>query len=1002
MRQHRWPRLTVLRLLVIASAGLAPACGGDGGGELTAPSTGAIEVTTSTTGTVVDPDGYTLTLDDVDLQTIGTAAGAVLDELEPGTHRVGLAGVAPNCQVQGDNPRNLTVVAGETRAETFAVVCAEPPPPTGGVSVTTVTAGDSPDPDGYSVSVDGDQGRPIGTDATLAVPDLGAGNHQVGLAGVAANCTVAGDNPRSVTVVAGTVVSVRFDLECEAPPPASGSLTIVTETGGTGADPDGYAFTIGNGPAQPIGPDASVSVTGVAAGSTSVELTGLAANCQLGGRNPREVSVPAGGSVEVRFSITCAAGTGTLVVTTASSGSPADPSGYALTLDGAPPVDIGVNASRTFGDLEPGVHTVSLGGLAGNCAVQGQNPRSVTITASLTATLTFTVQCTATTGGLTVAIAGLPGGADADVTVTGPGNFSRTVAATTTLDGLTPGAYEIDAEPVSVGGSTYTPAPPTRSVTVTAGATATATVTYAAGPTPTLNLWIEGLHLTQSVQTFDNAVPLVADRDALLRVTALANQSNRVTPTVRVRLYDRNTLLETFTIESPADTVPTGRSDGVLRTTWNVRVPASLVRPRLEVVADVDPTGAIAEADESDNTFPRTGRLAMAVRDVAPLAITLVPVRQSVNQLQGDVSAANADAYLDLTERMMPIPGYQVSVRSEVYTTSAPALQPDDANGAWLQILSEIANLQLLDEPEQHYYGVVRIGYASGLAGLGFLREPAAIGYDRPGDRGRVTAHELGHNWGRLHAPCGNPAGADRDYPYPDGSIGRIGFDPSRGILLPRETPDVMGYCGNPWISDYTYEGVMSFRGQAPLRASVAASRPSLLVWGRIVDGRAVIEPAFHVVTRPVLPARPGPYALQGTAADGSPVFGLTFEAVEVADHPRGGRHFAFAVPLDAADAARLESIRLSGPGIGTAALSRPPAALRATPAKPVSMTPAADGVRLGWDAAAHPMVMVRDARSGAVLSFARGGSATVAASGASVELVVSDGVRSRTATAAH
>jgi hypothetical protein len=163
-----------------------------------------------------------------------------------------------------------------------------------------------------------------------------------------------------------------------------------------------------------------------------------------------------------------------------------------------------------------------------------------------------------------------------------------------------------------------------------------------------------------------------------------------------------------------------------------------------------------------------------------------------------------------------------------------------------------------------------------------------------------------------------------------------------------------------------------------------------------------VIEPAFHVVTRPVLPARPGPYALQGTAADGSRVFGLTFEAVEVADHPRGGRHFAFAVPLDAADAARLESIRLSGPGIGTAALSRPPAALRATPAKPVSMTPAADGVRLGWDAAAHPMVMVRDARSGAVLSFARGGSATVAASGASVELVVSDGVRSRTATAAR
>jgi hypothetical protein len=39
---------------------------------------------------------------------------------------------------------------------------------------------------------------------------------------------------------------------------------------------------------------------------------------------------------------------------------------------------------------------------------------------------------------------------------------------------------------------------------------------------------------------------------------------------------------------------------------------------------------------------------------------------------------------------------------------------------------------------------------------------------------------------------------------------------------------------------------------------------------------------------------------------------------------------------------------------------------------------------------------MVRDARSGEVLSFARGGSVTVAATGADLELVASDGVRSR------
>ncbi|MDF1505611.1 glycoside hydrolase family 3 N-terminal domain-containing protein [Roseisolibacter sp. H3M3-2] len=53
------------------------------------------------------------------------------------------------------------------------------------------------------------------------------------------------------------------------------------------------------------------------------------------------------------------------------------------------------------------------------------------------------------------------------------------------------------------------------------------------------------------------------------------------------------------------------------------------------------------------------------------------------------------------------------------------------------------------------------------------------------------------------------------------------------------------------------------------------------------------------------------------------------------------------------------------------------------------------DRVRLRWDAAAQPMVVVRDPASGAVLSFARGGDASIAASGAEVELVYSDGVKS-------
>jgi hypothetical protein len=439
--------------------------------------------------------------------------------------------------------------------------------------------------------------------------------------------------------------------------------------------------------------------------------------------------------------------------------------------------------------------------------------------------------------------------------------------------------------------------------------------------------------------------------------------------------------------------VPTGRLDGDITTTWNTPVDGDLIQAGLRVVAEVDPANAIPEADESDNAYPANGRLALDVRDAPPLAITLVPVRQGGNQLQGEVSAANRRDYLELASGMYPLPGYTAQVR-EAYLTTAPALQPDDANGGWLTVLNEMAALRAADPEGRHHYGVVKIDYSSGLAGLAFIGVGAAVGYDRPGDRARIAAHELGHTWGREHSPCGNPPGPDPRYPYPGGSTGRIGWDPATGLLRPREAADIMGYCGNPWISDYTYEGVMAFRGTSAGRTGGGERGSSLLVWGRMVDGRAVLEPAFLLPSGGELPRRPGPWAIEGTAADGSRVFGFSFEAAEVADHPRGGRTFAFAVPLAGAEAARLEQIRLTGPGIGMAAVSRPPAALRGA-TEPVRMAPAGGDLSLQWDAAAHPMLLVRDLGSGEILSFARGGKVTLPATAAGVELIASDGVRS-------
>ena len=783
--------------------------------------------------------------------------------------------------------------------------------------------------------------------------------------------------------------------------PTTGVVQVTTSTAGDVPDPDGYTLMLDDVAVQPIGSAATATLADLTPGAHRIGLAGVAPNCTVEGDNPRTLTVVAGETAAEDISITCSAGTGTLELTTASTGSPVDPSGYTVSVDGAAAVPIGVNATGTFGGLAPGEHSVALGDIACNCAVEGPNPRGVTITVAQTTTLILTVGCAAVTGSLAVTIAGLPSGTDAAITVTGPGDYSAELTATGTLEGLAPGQYTVGVASVSSGGTTYTSSPGSHTVTVVEGGAAAVTVTYIAAPGSSLNLWIAGLYLTQSVQTLSNEMPLIAGRDAFLRVFVRASENNTATPEVRVRLYDGDALIQTLTIAAPGGSVPLRRDEAALGASWNVPVPGSLIRPGLAFLADVDTANAIAEANETDNSFPTTGeRERVSVRSAPPLAITLIPVRQSANQFEGDVTAGNVDQYLDLAQRIYPLPGYDAEVHRVYITDTSDPLQADDANNAWNQILSEIATLWVVEGSDRHYYGVVHTGYTSGLVGRGFLETfPVAIGYDEESDRGRITAHELGHTWERLHSPCGGPTQLDPQFPYPSGNIGRFGFDVRERILQQPETPDIMGYCGDPWISDYTYRGVMDFRGTAQARASAVRERPSLLVWGRIVNGRAVLEPAFQVVTRPVLPSRAGPYSIEGTASDGSRVFSLSFDATEVADDPRGARTFAYAVPLEERLAARLETIRLAGPGVGMATMSASPAALRAAPAEPISVIRSPAGVAVRWDAAAHPMIMVRDARTGEVLSFARGGNVVVPADGGEVELVMSDGVRSRSAT---
>jgi hypothetical protein len=187
----------------------------------TPPPTGDLTVTTSTTGSNFDPNGYTVAVDAGTPQAIASnnPTGITFTGLTATSHTVVLGDVASNCTVTGGPSQTKTVIAGQTVTLAFTVTCAATPPPTGDLTVSATTSGGTPDPNGYTVTVDGGQLRTI-TNTQSATYTLTAGSHTIQLGDLASNCSVVnGQNPRSVNVPAGSSASTTFNVDCPSPPP---------------------------------------------------------------------------------------------------------------------------------------------------------------------------------------------------------------------------------------------------------------------------------------------------------------------------------------------------------------------------------------------------------------------------------------------------------------------------------------------------------------------------------------------------------------------------------------------------------------------------------------------------------------------------------------------------------------------------------------------------------------------------------------------------------------
>jgi hypothetical protein len=120
-------------------------------------------------------------------------------------------------------------------------------------------------------------------------------------------------------------------------------------------------------------------------------------------------------------------------------------------------------------------------------------------------------------------------------------------------------------------------------------------------------------------------------------------------------------------------------------------------------------------------------------------------------------------------------------------------------------------------------------------------------------------------------------------------------------------------------------------------------------------------------------------------------VLDMTFDGYAI-DHMPGVRAFSYAIPLSTLGGEAPSRLRLEAEGVEVE--RRRTSAGAGSDDVRVERT-GADKVRLQWNAARSPMIVVRDGRTGAILSFARGGDVQVTSNAAEIEVNMSDGVKS-------
>jgi len=316
---------------------------------------------------------------------------------------------------------------------------------------------------------------------------------------------------------------------------------------------------------------------------------------------------------------------------------------------------------------------------------------------------------------------------------------------------------------------------------------------------------------------------MIRDRDTLIRLQHTVDEGwvpREIAGVLHLIDADGNELpprSRTFMVEGPSD-------PRKINTEFYFSILADEAKPGLSYwvelveVSDVDVSGL----DEGVNVTPEDFALIGYEQTPLEMKVMLVPIEYTYIDPATTVVLDDADLQQIEDDLLQNNPLQSVSF--EIHETYTYDNQLTDLG----QLLSPMSALRANEgaAPNVYYHALVdvrgpAVNMVAGIAQLtgddkssGTSRVAATVWY-KPNDAvptgstGTIV-HEVGHNQGLSHVYCPNAstpaAGPDPNYPHDGGKIGVYGFGIRNfHLYTPNAAHDYMTYCGNAWVSDWTW-----------------------------------------------------------------------------------------------------------------------------------------------------------------------------------------------------